>query len=463
MMDLVEMLDRCLESRREGASLADCLALFPEQAGQLAPLLAVAGQFDVLRGAAIPAAVRARAKAQFRRAAAAQAATASTSRNGWLKGWFSPRSWGLAQGLVALLLMIACLASLGTAAAASGPGDPAYGMRVIIERVPARLALDPAARAEAELVVSERRLADLRQELARDGETDGRALAALLAGDESALRAAIRLSGHQRGRIAAAIGMHAQALQAMAAAAAAKPAAGALQRAAGQAEALQDAGRDPGTGLWHPGTPGSGPDGRPVVLPARTASEPARPTPPASATHAAPEVPPPPVRAAPGITPLPPAPTRLAPPTTLPIYQTPDWPHRAWLRHTVVPALPTGTSQPPSAPTARHERVNATPPAGTHPSGTPSGPDERPTRGYSGPRLPSPSAPASDRSRPQPTHAAPESTREPPSNSPATPDRGEPHPTREVPRQGPQPPVPPPPNPASPQPETGRRTPGPKH
>ena len=85
---------------------------------------------------------------------------------------------GVAQPRLVGLALVGSV-GLATAVAASVPGEWPYTVRVVIERVPASLYVDPASRAAAELDVSERRLADLKAQLASSGQADPQALAAL--------------------------------------------------------------------------------------------------------------------------------------------------------------------------------------------------------------------------------------------------------------------------------------------
>ena len=49
-MDRPTILDDCLARLKAGASIADCLSLYPGQAAQLAPMLAAAVQLPASNG-----------------------------------------------------------------------------------------------------------------------------------------------------------------------------------------------------------------------------------------------------------------------------------------------------------------------------------------------------------------------------------------------------------------------------
>ena len=204
--ELTRILSTCLEEIAAGDTLAACLARYPEQAGALAPMLAAAVELQALRSHDLSVPARLRAKARLREAQARQRSISITAWSARVvpPGWWPrlgalPAPRALAGVLVALCLLVL---SAGIVAA-SHPGDLAYGLRVAVERVPARLVASPEARARAELAAADRRLEDLQRSLGRAQGADSRAIDALLAGEEAAARMAASLSPSMQAQIAA--------------------------------------------------------------------------------------------------------------------------------------------------------------------------------------------------------------------------------------------------------------------
>jgi len=214
--------------------MAACLARYAEQAAVLEPMLAAAVELRALRGRSLSEPARLRAKARLRQTQAMQRSRASASPR--LAGWWPrlgalPAPRALAGFAVALCLLVL---SAGIVAA-SQPGDLAYGLRVAAERIPARLATSPETRAQAELAAADRRLEDLQRSLGRAQGVDGRAIAALLAGEEAAARTAASLSPSMQAEIAAHIDDQGRRLGQLSLAATQAQAADALRAAARRA------------------------------------------------------------------------------------------------------------------------------------------------------------------------------------------------------------------------------------
>ncbi len=194
-------------------------------------MLAAAARLTSLHDAHLSKASRAEHKARVREAVGTSGRV-RTRRVPWLL--WRPTGRGWARGGAAALVGLALVGSVGlaTAVAASVPGEWPYTVRVVIERVPASLYVDPASRAAAELDVSERRLADLKAQLASSGQADPQALAALMAGDRAAMQDAAGLAADRRSAVAARIVQHAQALDALSRAATSPQSVGSLESAA---------------------------------------------------------------------------------------------------------------------------------------------------------------------------------------------------------------------------------------
>lgn len=177
-----------LDQRRPAASFSGWL--------YRAPMLAVVAQLSRLAGQAPAAAQRQRTLARLRQEAATQRASQrGQARSGWLTPIFAARRLAVAAAVVLLLL-----ATLSAGVVASSqPGEPAYGLRVIVERAPALVLFNSPARTAAELDIADRRQADLQAHLARAGLVEAAALRAMLAGDQVAARQA--LDGSERERL----------------------------------------------------------------------------------------------------------------------------------------------------------------------------------------------------------------------------------------------------------------------
>ncbi|MGC8782051.1 MAG: hypothetical protein ACP5UQ_14410, partial [Anaerolineae bacterium] len=148
-MNLEAILDDCLSRLRQGASIADCLGRYPHYAAELQPMLAAAAQLRALSAQQLSAAQRQAGKRALRQALAARQEKARSPFGlGWLSWLRSP----IAAGIAALLLFVVLTA---VTVAASQPGDPAYGARVIIERAAALPLRDAGQRAAVELAVAE--------------------------------------------------------------------------------------------------------------------------------------------------------------------------------------------------------------------------------------------------------------------------------------------------------------------
>ncbi len=230
MMDQTHILDDCLRRLASGQGRTEVLALYPEQAHRLAPLLDAAVQLAALSGVHLSDPQKLRAKVALRQALAERAAT-------------QPRAiWPRLRALpVALILAAVLVTALSISAVASSkPGDMAYPLRIAIERVPTLVQLTPAGRAAAELDIADRRMADLGGYLSSTGRADPITLDALLEGDAEAAGRAARLSGDQRAAVAARIMAHAAALETLAGAGAAPADALRLRAAAGRSRQIVD-------------------------------------------------------------------------------------------------------------------------------------------------------------------------------------------------------------------------------
>ncbi|MEA3336176.1 MAG: hypothetical protein U9R25_09730 [Chloroflexota bacterium] len=202
-MDLATILDDCLHQLKTGETLADCLARYPGHAAELAPMLDAAMQVRVLGQQRLSDGQRLRGKVMLREALANQSA-----RRSWLATLSGSRPMrGLVTAAVVLLFVI--LTGSGVVAA-SRPGDPAYPVRVMLERVPVLLQITSEGRAQAELHAVGRRLMDLQTYLEESGQVSNEALDALLIGYGAAAAHGAHLPDEQRFQIANRLQEHAQ-------------------------------------------------------------------------------------------------------------------------------------------------------------------------------------------------------------------------------------------------------------
>jgi hypothetical protein len=224
------ILSRCLDQIASGEAASACLARYPEQAAELAPLLALAGELGALRDQRLSEAARQRAHARLLRAEVARNDQRATR---WLQP--GPIAFSrLAAGLIVALFCVVLTTGLVTA---SQPGDLAYGVRVVVERGPAWLARGPDSRARTELGIAARRLADLDRTTSSPAQDlDLRTVAALLASAESAGTLAAGLSEAEQTEISAQLAEQARHMVQLAAMSRSPRNAALLQAAAGRVE-----------------------------------------------------------------------------------------------------------------------------------------------------------------------------------------------------------------------------------
>lgn len=232
-------LDATLLKVREGGAAPGALPERPQDADELAPLLAAAERVRRLHAYRLPEARRQQAKARLRAAWIAQ--EAANNKAPWWRAWLTPTAgWPRIRGgvLAALLALILLIPLTVTAIAASEPGDLAYPARVALEQVPARLQSQPESRANAELKLAERRLTDLDTHLARTGQLATAAVDALLENNAAAVAAASKLTEDEQRQVAARVDDYAVSLARLAESTADPAAQAALRAASAQAAQL---------------------------------------------------------------------------------------------------------------------------------------------------------------------------------------------------------------------------------
>jgi hypothetical protein len=229
------ILNICLDAMAAGETATAetataCLARYPEQAAELAPMLAAAGELRAIGQYHLSETVRTQARNRLRRAQAARSRPAE--RAAW---WRLGSSLAGARALIGIAIAMLCLALSGGIVAASQPGDLAYGIRVTAERVPIWLAPNSGARVQAELSFADRRLSDVQQLTGGTEEADPRAVNALLASEDAAAQQAGSLPNAEQAAVAARLSEQAQRLDQLSQAAQSGSTAEALRRAAAHA------------------------------------------------------------------------------------------------------------------------------------------------------------------------------------------------------------------------------------
>lgn len=160
-----QVLQDCIELLRQGVSLEECLARYPEYAQELEPLLRTAlnAQGELTPG--MPPAARTRIRA---RVLAEWDRRHLPRERRWGIPFFLPR-WAAVTASVVLAIV---LGGVGTVAASGGavPGDPLYPVKEIREEAQLWFALSPEAKVAMYNRLVKERVRELR-EVAQRGET----------------------------------------------------------------------------------------------------------------------------------------------------------------------------------------------------------------------------------------------------------------------------------------------------
>jgi len=177
-----EALDRVLSCLLRGESVQPCLVAYPQLAGELLPLLALAEELQRLAAETPdPSALLAAGKARFlRRAELACAGRRPASLQGRLRqvprrvaAQFVPRvRRGLARTVVLVALFVVVL--MGTtmmASASSLPGDALYPVKRVAESVHLALTFGEESRASIRQALELRRIQEARAVLERQRQT----------------------------------------------------------------------------------------------------------------------------------------------------------------------------------------------------------------------------------------------------------------------------------------------------
>jgi hypothetical protein len=197
--DFDQILDICLDRLQTGATLADCLASYPQHAAQLAPLLQVASLLETPAGPTMSdeglRAGEARLLAQAARLRSTQRKAGTLPLTGLIRR--------LAAAGIAGMVLVCGMLGVGTVSAASLPGSPLYPVKQATEAVVTWAAFTPQLQTTVHLAWAERRLDEAEALLARDGTADPAVLAALERETEQALAAAEQSGPEQLAAVAA--------------------------------------------------------------------------------------------------------------------------------------------------------------------------------------------------------------------------------------------------------------------
>lgn len=167
--DLTDILDDCLTRMRQGYTLVECLALYPEYAGELKPLLETAAAiYQVPPLVPSPQAMAAGRARLLRRAAQLRllrAAPGPLARLGQflstlsLETFFPRRLVPAAAAVMACLLLI--VFGMVPAAADSLPDSPLYPVKRVIEETQVALTFDPDEQARLQVALAARRTEEI--------------------------------------------------------------------------------------------------------------------------------------------------------------------------------------------------------------------------------------------------------------------------------------------------------------
>jgi len=152
------MLDQCLERLRQGESLEQCLARYPEQAAELAPLLRVAMASQKASSAVKPRPeCKARARSEIRSQLRGRERKPEPKKAGFA-GWM-PR-WAVA---VASVILIFLVAGTGTVAASTSsmPDDTLYPVKLATEQVRLGLSRGDIKKARVNVGLADRRVKEI--------------------------------------------------------------------------------------------------------------------------------------------------------------------------------------------------------------------------------------------------------------------------------------------------------------
>src|SRR4030042_5624397 len=163
-----DILSECIDRVLQGESVEQCLARYPEQAGELEPLLRTA--VAAREGSAVESRPEFKAQVRYQVHSRLSAGGRKTAQKGMpVLGWV-PR-WAV---VVAVMFLVILLAGSSTVAASSNslPGDSLYSVKTTTERVRVFFAFSGVAKAKLQASFAGRRVQEMARMAARgDVET----------------------------------------------------------------------------------------------------------------------------------------------------------------------------------------------------------------------------------------------------------------------------------------------------
>ena len=192
------IVNDCLERMAAGESVADCLARYPEQAEELAPILQM-GQatMDVSKAARPSAAVRARGMARMQ---AAIEERRHSRRRRWQmpQVFWRPISTPIAAAFAVVFLTVVAAGGTTAASADSIPGEPLYPVKSIRESVEERIARSDEHKAQVHAKLARERGREMRELIVRGRIYEAEVVAVRLNRhlSESASRMGVVVSTH---------------------------------------------------------------------------------------------------------------------------------------------------------------------------------------------------------------------------------------------------------------------------
>lgn len=192
-----DIVNDCLERMAAGESVADCLARYPEQADELAPILQM-GQatMDVSRTARPSAAGRARGMARMQ--AALEEGRHRRRRWQMPRVFWGPISTPIAAAFAVVFLTVVAAGGTTVASADSIPGEPLYPVKSIRESVEERIARSNEHKAQVHARLARERGREMRELIARGRIYEAEVVASRLNRhlNESANRMGVVVSTH---------------------------------------------------------------------------------------------------------------------------------------------------------------------------------------------------------------------------------------------------------------------------
>ncbi len=149
-----DILDDCLERLLvNGETVEDCLAVYPQQADDLKPLLQIA--LDTKKAATIEPSpeFRARARYQFHAALQETASPKSSPFSFWRARW--------ATVLTTILVMLLASGGMVAAARTSMPDSPLYPIKLAVEQLQIRLTFSDVGKANLYAQFADRRVTEI--------------------------------------------------------------------------------------------------------------------------------------------------------------------------------------------------------------------------------------------------------------------------------------------------------------